>query len=66
MSDFDDMTKYIIVYRFQALKLNTIEYLMFINCYGKANIVTYDWTLFVSEPIRNIFYLHEAMFEIPM
>ena len=30
-----------IVYRFQALKLNPIEYLRFINCYGKANRKTH-------------------------
>ena len=25
------------VYRFQALKLNPVEYLRFANCYGKAS-----------------------------
>ena len=66
-------TKYI-VYRFQALKLNPTEYLRFINCYGKANRETdalAQWHLiryrfFVSEPIGNVFYLHKAIFEIPM
>ena len=62
------------VYRFQALKLNPIEYLRFINCYGKANRETHalaQWhltghRLFVSESIGSVFYLHAAIFEIPM
>ena len=32
------------VYRFQALKLNPIECLRFINCYGKANRETHPLT----------------------
>ena len=48
--------------------------LRFINCYGKANRETHalaQWhmighQLFVSAPIGNVFYLHAAIFEIPM
>ena len=64
-------TKYI-AYRFQALKLNPIENLRFINCYEKTNTETHalaQWhmirhRLFVTEPIGNVFYLHAATFEI--
>ena len=31
------------VYRFQALNQNSIEYLRFINCYGKANKKHISW-----------------------
>ena len=66
-------TKYI-VYRFQALNLNPTEYLGFTNCYGKANKETHalaqrhmtGYRLFDSEPIRKVFYLQSAIFEIPM
>ena len=52
-------------YRFQALKLNQIKNIKFINYYGKANRETHalaQWhmighRLFVSEPIGNVFYL---------
>ena len=30
-----------LVYRLQPLKINQVEYLMFINCYGKANRETH-------------------------
>ena len=61
-------------YRFQTQNQYSIEYLRFTICCRKANIKTYgldtvkkhDWTpLFDSEPIRNIFYSHVAIFEIP-
>ena len=41
------------VYRFQTLKPNSIEYLRFINCYGKANkkliscMMKHDWSSIV-------------------
>ena len=75
MFGFDDKYKVQkFVYRFQALKLNPIEYLKFINYYEKANRETHvlaQWhmighRLFVSEPIGNVFYLHAAIFGIPM
>ena len=67
-------TKYLYVYCFQALKLNPIEYLRFINCYGKTNRETHTlaqrhligYQLFASEPIGNVFYLHVVIFYIPM
>ena len=63
-----------LVYRLQPLKLNQVEYLRFINCYGKANRERHVLAqrhmvgnrLFVREPIGNIFYLHAEIFEIPM
>ena len=60
---FDDKYKLQFVYRSQALKLNPIEYLRFISCYGKTNRETFalaQWNmignrLFVIEPIGNVF-----------
>ena len=57
----------------QGLQLNPVEYLGFTNCYGKANKETHALTqrhmighrLFDCEPIRNVFYLHEVISEIP-
>ena len=36
-------TKYIVVYRFLVLNLNSIEYLGLTNCYGKANKKRMPW-----------------------
>ena len=62
------------VYRFQALKLNSFEYLRFSYCYGKTNketLALVQWhmigkRLFDSEPIGNVFYLHVAIIKILM
>ena len=62
------------VYRFQDLNLNPIYYLRFTNCYGKINKEGHGLTywhkiwhrLFDSVPIKNIFYRHVAIFEIPI
>ena len=75
MSGFDDKSKVhslLIVCRLSSQTQLSI-YLRFINCYGKTNRemhVLAQWhmighRLFVSEPIRNIFYLCAAIFEIP-
>ena len=39
----DVIAYYIVCYRFQALKLNLVEYLRFTNCYGKANKKRISW-----------------------
>ena len=74
MSGFDDKHKVHSVCRFQTLKLNPTEFLRFINCYGETNRETHvleqrhmiGHQFFVSEPTGNVFYLHAAIFEIPI
>ena len=61
------------VYCFQVLNLNSIEYLRFTNCYGRANKKKHILAqrnmighhLFASEPIEKLFPLHEAIFKVP-
>ena len=62
------------IYYYYLLLLNPIEYLRFINCYGKTDRemdALAQWhmighRLFVSELIGNVVYLHASMFEMPM
>ena len=39
----DGNTNYIVCLSFQALKLNSIQYLRFTNCYGKATKKRISW-----------------------
>ena len=61
------------VYRFQALNLNSTEYLSFIYCYGKENKNRisrhsepwFDIDCLLENQQGKLFYLHAAIFEFP-
>ena len=66
-------TKYIVRLLFSGYQAKSVEYLTFINSYGKANkeislsTVTHDWAWIVLRLVlRTVFYLHAAIFEIPL